>query len=225
MLLEYFIRYEADARAVSLDVFRSDGKPMLPRFAAATWYRVPGLLRGIIALARENLGLEVDALLRVLLEIAIVALWVGKDEERAQATRDNTLARMKTGLARLKEAGVEPSPAAQYVASQWYRSSSGRTMPSLEKCAEQVRDTERLPAGRRIASALYRGFYDNYSVASHAELRAAEKLARGVPNQELRSAITDAVEACAAILMAVGDTLGRDDEIKPLLAEIYKVSP
>jgi hypothetical protein len=46
-----------------------------------------------------------------------------------------------------------------------------------------------------------------------------------VPNEELRSAITDAVEACAAILMAVGDTLGRDDEIKPLLAEIYKVSP
>jgi hypothetical protein len=46
-----------------------------------------------------------------------------------------------------------------------------------------------------------------------------------IPIGGLRSAITDAVEACAAILMAVGDTLGRDDEIKPLLAEIYKVSP
>jgi hypothetical protein len=46
-----------------------------------------------------------------------------------------------------------------------------------------------------------------------------------VPNEELGNAITDAVEACAAILMAVGDTLGRDDEIKLLLEKIYKVSP
>jgi len=194
---------------------------MLPKFAAATWLRVPYLLRGIIALQQQRLGLEVDVLLRALLEVAIVAMWVGDDESRAQAARDHTLARMVTGHERMRGLGVELSPDAQLVTGEWLKSSSGRTMPKLHICAGQVLD----PGLRKVAVHLYGGFYDNYSVASHAELRAAEKLARGVPEQNIEAAASDAVEACAGILMAVADVVGLKAEIEQLFRDLYVDSP
>jgi hypothetical protein len=217
-LLQYFEKYEEEAREEALTVFWVDGRPMLRKFAAATWLRVPYLLRGVLSLARDHLGLEVDVLLRVLLELAIVAMWVGNDEERAQAARDQTLARMREGHRRLAAFGVKLSDDAQLIAREWLKSFTDRTMPNLRDCADQVRE-----AGlRKIAVRLYGGFYDNYSVASHAELRAAEKLARGVPSEVLEEAVTDAVEACASILMAVAEPLNRVREIEQLLEDVYR---
>ena len=74
--------------------------------------RLPGLLKAIAALAERGLAFEADPLVRVLVELAITSLWVGKDDSKAQMVWNDCMAALKKDGRRLGYVGVVLPPAA-----------------------------------------------------------------------------------------------------------------
>src|SRR4051812_32201176 len=81
--------------------------------AAAAITRLPGLLKGVTALARGALAFEADPLVRTLVELAITSLWVDKDDSRAQMVWNDCMAAVKEDGRRLGYVGVAFPPAAR----------------------------------------------------------------------------------------------------------------
>jgi hypothetical protein len=159
--------------------------------SAAGLVRLPGLLRAIHMLLEAGLVVESEPLIRVLVEVAIVAMWVGTDEKRARRVWENTVLqmhKMHQGIERLSlNLGGEYDA---FAAEVHNRAQDAAALPGIADLAIHAD----LPAWARdeaqaippMGPFLYELMFRLFSSSSHADLQpahivAGEKTALLVP--------------------------------------------
>jgi hypothetical protein len=204
--------------------------------AAAAVVRIPNLLSGVSRLLEAELVFEADSLVRVLMELAITALWVGRDEQRAGLVREDALYSQLKGLRRIQELQAEvgehgvafelPSIASQMLEDLERRKPPPRKLPDLASRAAQVMDEpdeavdselaqaintlgiQSAPApGSSLAKVMYRAYYDFLSSSSHGDPRTAILLVHGAAGESYMWLTVLAKMAALSILIAAQPTL------------------
>src|SRR6266540_3967929 len=114
------------------------------RAAAGALVRARSLVRAVLVLV-ETPGVcitEADVLVRVLLEMAITAAWIGTDEERAATYRDHGVGEARRWLRGMETLvagrGSDLNPGLRAGFDAYFAEGGNRQMPSL---AERARKT------------------------------------------------------------------------------------
>src|SRR5712664_390949 len=190
--------------------------------AAAGVVRLPGLLRAIRMLLEAGLVVESEPLIRVLVEVAIVAMWVGIDEERARRVRANTVlqvCRMQQGIEIFGVAGerLNLGPAYQALAAEVRN--QAREATALLPIADLAKDADFPTWARDKGQALppmglflYHGLFRLFSSSSHADMQPAFIVASGQTAPMMPTNYSLAAIAALCALVSVAEPLELERE-------------
>src|SRR5712691_1100237 len=198
------------------DVFAEPTSGYLRLVAAAALMRIPDALRGIMVLCANGLPLEANTVSRTLLELAIVALWIGLDERRARQIWNRSRCDWHNGLGRASEQRDHPPVVKEHMEA--IKPAPGDALrPNLKAGADQAIDVHELKA-RQYARYLYNVLYDPLSAAAHGDLRFAKVIANEDQLPLIPSALSHAVSVTIYLLAVVSAQLGFQDEYAQFLA-------
>jgi hypothetical protein len=205
VLLEY-----ATEKARTYETAVSHSEPdMVRRMAAAALLRLPGCLRAVSVLADAELPLEANSICRTILELAIVACWIGTDRQRADKAWAKFVIDQHRGMGRMGEF-LKITPKVGKIPP--------RERPDLKRCAEESVDTDVFPANK-AATALYALLFDPLSAASHGDIRYAFLVVHGAEPEMIPQSLSDAASAAINLLIAVSVQLDFRDDLARFLQE------
>ena len=209
-----FNRYAAEALA--------DESTAIRRVAAAAIMRLPGCLRSISLLARHGQALDAMNVARTLLEMAVMTLWIGDDDERAAQLSAKHSKDWAKGLGRIHPYGEPPSEV-KALLEQLTADSAGSQNLNLKACAEEAVDTPEIKR-RGMATYLYNWLYDLLSAAAHGDSRFARLIATGNEMRFVPSALDYGLAAAEYLLIATAPQLGFIDDLTTRLQKKHRLS-
>jgi hypothetical protein len=194
--------------------------------AAAALLRAPGLIDSVLLLTSQKRPFEAQIVARVVVELAITIHWMGRDEDRAEQIRDDSIRAQGEAIKRCEELGLKPSAKAAAVWERRQRDHSGRPrLPRLPRLVEEARDLEWVWEGverherKSLVKTLYLGFYDPLSAPTHADLRTAKMIVNGAHEAVLGSVLAITAQATWDLLVGLVEPLGLE-EAKELLMKV-----
>ena len=222
-ILETLIPYcEEKARAFEGLIKLSGSDTHLHRIAAAGLFRVPRCLRAVLLLADSSLSLEASTISRTLVELAIVACWIGDDEERGSLVWNRFVVDQHRGLMRLDEFYKFMKPSTKEERER-LKAIPGR--PGIGACAMQSVDVGDFPA-QRVALFLHEVLYDSLSAGAHGDLRHAVSVVQwGGEDELVDEALMAAISASVSLLCVTSLQLGFRPDIEKFLAASNIQSP
>jgi len=201
------------------EVLKDEGTA-IRRVAAAALVRLPGCLRSISLLAHHGQALDAMNVDRTLLELAIMALWVGDAEARAAQLSAKHSKDWATGLGRVRPYR-EFSEEVKGFLGQLTEESLGSQKLILKACAEEAIDTPELKR-REMATYLYNWLYDLLSAAAHGDSRFARLIATGNEIAFVSSALEYGLAAAEYLLIATSPQLGFTEELAAWLQKQHQ---
>src|SRR5437016_13052121 len=142
-VLDVAERHAANAR----EALRDQAAGVVRHVAAAGLLRLPGLLRAVEMLLEAGLVLESEPLIRVLVELAIVAMWTGTEEERARKVRRNSVLQMRRTFERIGRTELNLGPEYKELVEEVQRQAAEAS--PLPPIAELAREAD-LPSWARL---------------------------------------------------------------------------